>query len=139
MKKMATFGILGLFFISLVAGAYAFSNAAGKEALESGDYAAWKEAMTAGLTKERFEKMRERHGQMQEKRAEIEAAIEQGYEAWKEVVADSPKGNHMAEVVTEENFEKFVQMHEGDHETAKALAEELGLKRGRGKFCFRGE
>jgi hypothetical protein len=131
MKKVAKFGILALLLVSLVTGAFALGNEDVREALEAGDYANWKEAKTAGLTEERFNQMKERHEQMSERREEMEQAMEQGYEVWKEAVADSPKGNHMTEVITEENFDTFVEMHEakqsGDFETAKELAQEIGL------------
>ncbi len=146
MKKVAKFGIIAVLLVGLVASSFAFGrgNEAAREALEAGDYAAWKNAMIAELTEERFNQMRERYNQMaekrvamQEKRAEIEAAMEQGYDAWKEAVADSPREAKLTEVITKENFDTFVEMHEamqnGDYETAKALAEELeveGLGRG---------
>jgi len=49
------------------------------------------------------------------------------YEAWLELMGDSP----MADKVTQENFDQFVAMHQamqdGDFETAKQIREELGL------------
>ena len=150
MKKVATFGILALLLIGLVGSAFAFGgfdNKAAREALQAGDYATWKEAMAAELTEDRFNQMVGRHNQMSEKRAVMEQAMEQGYESWKQAVADSPKGNHITEVITEDNFDTFVEMHEarqsGDIETAQALAEELGLQgfgkcgSGKGRFGHR--
>ena len=138
MKKVAMFGILGLLLVSLVASGFAFSgkglgNEAAREALKAGDYATWKEAMNAELTEERFNQMVERHQMKQERMAEMEQAMEQGYEAWKQAVSDSPRGVHITGVITEDNFDTFVEIHEarksGDIETAKELAEELGLER----------
>ncbi len=146
MKKVAKFGIVALLLVGLVGSAFAFGgigfgNEAAKEALETGDYNAWKEAMSAELTEERFDKMVERHQKMTEKRAEMEEAIEQGYDAWKEFVEDKPHGEKLLEAINEDNFDRFVEMHEakqnGDHETAKEIAEELGLK-GPGKGFGRG-
>ena len=145
MKKVTKFGIVALLLVSVVASAFAFSgrgfdNEAAREALEDGDYAAWKEAMTAGLTEERFNQLRERHTQMEEKRVsmqetrkKVQQALETGdYNAWKEAIGDSPHAGKLTEVINKENFDTFVQMHEakqnGDFETAKALAEELGLQ-----------
>ncbi|MFH2028857.1 MAG: hypothetical protein ABIJ08_06975 [Nanoarchaeota archaeon] len=142
MKKGVTLGILGLLIVSLALGAFAFNgkgNQAAREALETGNYASWKEAMTSELTEERFNQMKNMHSQMEERhaemegnRAEMDAAIEQGYAAWKSLVEETPRGNHMLEIVNEENFGTFVAMHEakqnGDIETAKALADELGLE-----------
>lgn len=150
MKKVTKFGIVALLLVSLVASAFAFSgkgfgNEVAREALEAGDYATWKEAMTAGLTEDRFNQLRERHTQMAEKRVamqetreKVQQALEAGdYNAWKEAIGDSPRGAKSTEVITEDNFETFVEMHNamqsGDFETAKQLAEELGLK-GFGKF-----
>lgn len=144
MRKATKFGIAALLLVALVGSAFAFSgngfgNEAAREALESGDYAAWKDAMIAELTEERFNQLRERHTEMEQKRAEmqenmeqVQQAIEAGdYDAWVEAVADSPGGNRLTEVITEENFDTFVAMHEarqsGDLETARSLAEELGL------------
>jgi hypothetical protein len=58
----------------------------------------------------------------------IKAAIEAGdFNAWLEAVGDSP----LAEIITAENFDQFIQMHNlrqaGDIEAAQAIAEELGL------------
>jgi hypothetical protein len=141
MKKVVTFGILGLLLVVLVAGAYAFGfgNQDANKALEAGDYTAWKAAMTAGLTEQRFNQVRVRYNQMVEKRAEmeatktkIEAAMQQGYDAWKEAISDSPRGDYIIEVITEDNFDSYVKMYEarkaGDFETAKQIADELGLK-----------
>ena len=155
MKKIAKFGILALLLVSLVASAFAFSgrgfgNEAARDALEAGDYATWKNAMIAELTEENFNQMVERHGQMTEKRAvmlesreqhyegmaerkaEMENAMEEGYEAWSVLIAENPRGQQMLEAVNAGNFDDFVTMHnarqDGDTETAQALAEELGLK-----------
>jgi len=146
MKKTAKFGIVALLLVALVTSAFAFGgrgigNEEAREALEAGDYGAWKEAMASGLTEDRFNKMRERHENMQEKRAEMEEAIEQGYDAWKELVEETPHGEKLLEIINEGNFDRFVEMHEarkdGDHETAKEIAEELGLK-GPGKGFGKG-
>lgn len=77
-------------------------------------------------------KMEKRKGHMN--RPEVKAAIESGdYSAWKELVGD--KGP--AELITEENFGTFVEMHNlmvsGDKESADELRDELGLEeRGEG-------
>lgn len=146
MKKIAKFGIVGLLLVGLVASAIAhpglFRNEAVKEALEANDYDAWKEAISSELTEERFNKMHDRYTKMQERRAEIDAAIEEGYDAWYELVSETPRGEYLTQTITEENWETFVAMHEarqdGDFETAKALADELGLEKphkcGKGQF-----
>ena len=141
MNKKGILVLAGILVVGLLAfGAFAmpFENGKVKDALEANDFASWKEAMMSGLTEERFEEMRNMHenkGQMQE---EMELAIAGGYSAFLELMESHPHGEKMLEVVTEENFDVFVQMHEarssGDHETAKTLADELGLEKPKGKF-----
>jgi len=142
--KIAKIGILALILVVLVGSAFAFfgRNEAAREAMEAGNYQGWKNAITAELTEERFNQMRNRHQEMLEHREAVEAAIEAGdYNAWKQAMEDDPRGR-IADVITEENFDTFVQMHnarmEGDHETANALAEELGLNCGIGNGIRRG-
>ncbi|MBN1156849.1 hypothetical protein JXA85_04480 [Candidatus Woesearchaeota archaeon] len=148
MRKGVIVGIVALLLVGLVASAFAFSgkglgNDAPREALKNGDYGAWKNAIVSGLTEERFNQLRERESlseqnrvQMDERRMRIEESMEQGYDAWKAAVANSPREMKMAEKITQENFDAFVQMHKalqsGDTETAKKLAEELGLSGFRG-------
>lgn len=64
----------------------------------------------------------------------IISAIETGdYNIWREAVGDRP----ITEKITEENFSKFVEMHnlieEGNFEEARAIGEELGVKGPKGK------
>lgn len=63
----------------------------------------------------------DRHAQMQE-------IIEnQDYQGWLEIVGEKP----ITEYINEENFSLFLQMmearHNGDHELAQSLREQLGL------------
>jgi hypothetical protein len=136
MKKIAKFGIAALLLTTLVASVFAFGggglgNEAAKQALKTGDYAAWKGAITAGLTQDRFNQMRDRYTAREQKRAEMEAAMDQGYEAWKALMDESPRG-HMADIITEDNFDTYVAMYKarqnGDLEKAQELAGELGLE-----------
>ena len=60
-------------------------------------------------------------------------ALESGdYQAWKELMGDRP----VAEKIPEENFAKFVEMHnlikEGKLEEAKAIGDELGIRKAYG-------
>jgi hypothetical protein len=143
MKKSGILVLASVLVVGLLAfGAFAMpfgkGNSAVKDALESGDFSSWKEAMTSELTEERFEEMRERHSEMEAKHAEMDLVISQGYDAWKEFVSDNPRGEQMLEVISEENFELLVQMHEarssGDFELAESLAQELGLEAPEGKL-----
>ena len=71
-----------------------------------------------------------------EHKVQIEGAIESGdFNAFKEVMGDRGR---IAEVINEENFDNFVQMHElkmaGDFEGAREIAKELGLGNMNGRF-----
>ena len=133
--KLATFGLLGLLLVGLVTAGFGWNNEA-RTAIDNNDFQGWKQAMNSELTEDRFNHMKERHGEMQEHRTEMEAAILQGYDAWKALVEEHPRGR-ITEVITEDNFDKFVEMHNakqnGDFETAQQIAEELGLQ-ARNKF-----
>ena len=58
------------------------------------------------------------------------------YEAWKEIMEQNPRKGKVLDVITEENFDIFVQAREarlaGDDETAKELMASLGLNQGEG-------
>lgn len=67
-------------------------------------------------------------GMMSEKRQALETALaNKDYTAFKNVVGDGPLG----EKITEENFEKFITLHQlkkdGNIDEAKKMAGELGL------------
>jgi hypothetical protein len=62
-------------------------------------------------------------------REEVKAAVEAGdYDAF---VAALPESSPKLEVITEDNFDRYQEMHEakqaGDYETAQEIHEELGL------------
>jgi len=156
MKKLAKLGILALFLVALVGSAFAFpgnfsGNEEARDAIEANDYEAWQQAKINGLTEERFDALVQKHQEMTQHReekeqrmAEIDAAIAEGYDAWVEAIEGHPQAAKLLKVVNEDNFETFVAMHEakvsGDHETAKELANELGLKGpGKGKGLGQGK
>jgi len=147
MKRVMKFGVLALLLVSLVASAFAFhgrafGNEAAKEAMESGDYTAWKEAMTAELTEERFNQMRERHTQTEERMSEMKAKMEERQAlidaACKEgdITQLSEIGCPMLEEIDESNFETFCELHQAkqdkDFEKVKELSEELDLNHEKG-------
>lgn len=108
-----------------------------REAFESGDYETWRALMVAQLSEERFNEMRQRYESMLAHKAEVDAALEAGdYGAWLEAVNNQGRNPKVTEVITEDNFETLVEMHEakelGDYQTVKELAEELGFDRGMG-------
>jgi hypothetical protein len=156
MKKMTT-GITAL-IIGLVAvsgTAFAFWNESSSErglgtfapiigsenteaienAIEANDYDAWKEAMIETLTEERFNELVEMNKKMTEmnkNREALNTALENGdYESWKTAM-ENLENPRITELITEENFDIYVKLHEaqisGDFETAKQLSEELGIE-----------
>ncbi len=113
MNRKYVVGLLALVVcVVTVSGAYAFGglgsvqgNEAVKQALENGDYEAFVEAVASGITEEHFEQMQERYQQ----RTAVMQALEAGdYKAWVEAIESRPK---ITDKITEENFDKFVEMH----------------------------
>lgn len=73
--------------------------------------------------------MRKVPKEMQERHEQMAQILEtKDYNAWKEMIDSKPR---ITDIITEDNFDKFVKMHElrmnGDNEGAKVVAEELGL------------
>jgi len=103
-----------------------------KKALEENDYGAFKKALTDScqkrvdnMTEEKFQKMRERYMN----RKKVMEAIEKGdYEAFKNAVA----GSLLEGKVSEEAFQKIVELHkarvEGNTEKVRELIEEIKEK-----------
>jgi hypothetical protein len=87
-------------------------------------------ALASSASADTVDEVREpgRFGCDPERHAAMEAAMAEGYEAWAELMEG--KGR-ISQVVTEENFDTFVEMHEamedGNTEEAQELREELGL------------
>lgn len=58
------------------------------------------------------------------------------YDAWYELMTEDGRHPRVVDIVTEDNFELFVQAHDAgvarDYETAAALRAELGLNNGNG-------
>ncbi len=141
--KKGLMAIVALLVLSVVAiGAYAMPlNARGneeiKEAIETGDYDAYLNAFNyrQPLSEDDFDGIHQRHQLRNSHKEEMDLAIEQGYDAWIEVVEDMDHTPPMYEMVSEENFDIFVDLHEaresGDWETARTLSEELGFESGR--------
>jgi hypothetical protein len=75
-----------------------------------------------------------RHEAMQEVHEAMQEILEnRDYETWKEMIDSRPQ---ITDYINEENFDKFVDMHnymqEGNIEAAQKIKEELGLP-GKGK------
>ena len=67
----------------------------------------------------------EKKAEMQQQKEAVHQAIEDGnYQAWAELV----EGRPIAEVINEDNFDRFVEMHQLKKQ-AKEIVEELGLEK----------
>ena len=113
-------------------------NQEAEQALQNNDYDAFVASlptegkgsrMAKHLDEEHFAKMVEGFNH----REAVDAAIvAHDYDAYVAAVQDAPRGADILDVVTAENFDTFVAHHEamesGDFETARALADEIGLE-----------
>ena len=61
------------------------------------------------------------------------------YDAWYKLMSEKGRHSRVLEIVTRDNFNQFVKIHEakekGDYETVKKLREELGLGMGKRNGC----
>lgn len=137
-KKMAIAVVLAV-CMAAVSGAYALGfmhNEDAQQAIEAGDYEGFIAAVSAErnerfaemMTEERFEQLQETYMA----REAVQSALESGdYEAWVKAQEEMPRPPKITDVITEDNFSTFVEMNEalesGDMDSAKELAEELGL------------
>ena len=112
MKKTAIFGMLALMVVGMVFSTGMVSAYRGDYSVEGPDY------------------NEERHELMENAFDSLD------YGAWEELMTETGRSPRVVDVVTESNFETFVQAHEagksGDLETASALRAELGLNNGNG-------
>lgn len=87
-------------------------------------------ALAASVSADTVDEVREpgRFGCDPERHEAVEAAMADGYDAWAALMDGRGR---IANVVTEDNFDTFVEMHEameeGDMEEAQELREDLGL------------
>jgi hypothetical protein len=110
-------------------------------AIKAKDYNAWKEAMSAELTEEKFNKLVERQITMSERQVQREAmekVIQEGdYEAWKKTAENSSMNSSM--ILDEDHFKILVQLNQakqdGNYTKVRELSEQLGLP---GRFEPRG-
>lgn len=115
-------------------------------AIQANDFDAYLETLSnvnsnlaEKVTEERFADLVEKYNQHEA----VETAIENSdYQAWINAVLAMPHGSNMADIVSEEDFNKLVEMHKarelGDFEAAKAIADDLGIGIGRGKGLTHG-
>ncbi len=121
-------------------------------AIKTNNYTAWKDAMSAQLTQENFNKlvqrmqtMSQRHGNMSEKLAlnqEMNQAIKDGnYNAWK-TAAQKANSSMISKIDTQDKFNTLVQLYQakqdGNSTKVKELSAQLGLTGGFGKHMMSG-
>lgn len=112
MKKTAIFGLLALMVVGMVFSTSLVSAYRGDYSVEGPNY------------------NEERHELMENAFDTLD------YNAWYELMTEDGRHPRVVDVVTESNFETFVQAHDagksGDLETASSLRDELGLNNGKG-------
>jgi len=109
-----------------------FSHMVGKnqamQAVENEDFEEFQAATNRDFTEEQFQDRVAKH----KAHIAVETAIEDNdYEAWVEAVSVLPHAEDITEIITADDFDTLVQLHEakesGDHDTARELASDLGL------------
>ena len=99
-------------------------------AMESGNYSELPEEVAGRITEEQFNQMTERRAEAEAHREAVAAAIESGdYSAWEALISERNPDAPILEVINEDNFDKFQELHELKQK-AQSLSEELGLGKG---------
>jgi hypothetical protein len=129
-------------------------------AIKANDFNAWKEAMTAQLTVDNFNKlvkryqtMSQKHGNMSEKQGTtfsgrqtlnagmIQALKDGNYDAWKSAVVNSTSPL-VSKINNQDEFKILVQLYQakqdGNNTQVMALSQQLGLSVGNGKHRMSG-
>jgi len=148
-SALLVLGIIAILGVGLVA-AFPFSGFSDnkqldwhksiKDAIKNGDYDSWRSHMEERLSEENFNKIVEWHKGISDKftvkheemQAIQEALEAEDYDAWYALVTSNGKTSSITEKITKDNFATFVKLHEakknGDIETARELANELGFE-----------
>lgn len=129
-------------------------------AIKANDFNAWKEAMSAQLTEDNFNKlvqryqtMSQKHGNMSEKQGTmfsgrqvlnagmIQALKDGNYEAWKTAIVNS-KSPLVSKITNADQFNILVQLYrakqDGNYTKVKELSQQLGLPAGNDKHKMSG-
>jgi len=124
MKKAQTYGIaLVLMTLACSGAVFAFSPSfdrqplhedqeAIQQAIENGDFEAWKSLMEARLTEEEFQAMTERHNQMSEGQGEMQQVREQIREAIE--AGDTDLAQELKDQLPQRGFNKEPGMNSGE-------------------------
>jgi hypothetical protein len=159
MNKKTIFGLLAIFIVVASIGSVAAfgeklsgMDVAARDniinAIKANNFTAWKEAMSAQLTEDNFNKLVQRcqtmsqHENMSEMQrtmfsgrqalnAEMNTAIKEGnYTAWKTAAVDS-KSPLVSKITNEDQFKILVQLYQakqdGNYTEVKELSQQLGL------------
>ncbi len=141
MKKTMAYALLAIFIMGIVsvgAAAFQWRNGGIESSLESGDYETYLQAfndsdrpfMRQKLTEEQFQERVVFLQEREQAQAQIAAAMDEGYDAWKAAIDKLGHAPPFADQITAENFGKYVEMHQAS-ERVHELSEELGIQRGR--------
>jgi len=168
MNKKTIFGLLAVFIVVATIGSV--SAFGGKffgmdpksqenivNAIKEKDYTAWKDAMSAQLTEENFNKlverqaamaqrqinMSEKHGAISALNQELNQAVKDGnYTAWK-TAAGKTNSPMISKIDTQDKFNTLVQLYQakqdGNSTKVKELSAQLGLTGGFGKHEMTGQ
>ena len=121
MKKTGMIGLLALMVMGLVSAGVVSAFGGFRQGLQdedtqtaiaNDDYEAWREAVIETLTEERFDELVERHNEMAEHEAKMDAVLEalenDDYEAYLEAIEEMDSNRP---VIDEEGFEELVAIH----------------------------
>lgn len=151
MSGKTIYGLLALMVLGIVAAGAVYAmphapwhdNELAQEALGNNDYTAFVSALSNDTRNERFIEHlnEERFGdivQRHEQHEAVNAAVDsKDFDAWVAAMQNDPRAQELLLVVNEDNFDTFVEHFNarelGDHETARELAEELGLPKPQGQ------
>jgi len=123
-KVLATTGVVAILAITNVASS-ALANTG--EKVNEGDAPRMQQMHKPPMDSEKMEEMKQH-------REEVRAAVESGdYNAWYALMSEHERASDILEKINADNFYLLEEMHQamqdGNHEEAKAIADELGLKR----------
>jgi hypothetical protein len=118
-----------------------------RQAIEEQDYEAFQEAVLErhnrlkdifleNMTEERFLEVSDRMNEKMQTKEALDSALEnRNYDEWRLIIENTqrPRAQALLEVINEDNFDQFAQMHQlikdGDYEGAREIKDDLGLKR----------
>jgi len=140
-KKIMAIGMLASFGLSMMGTAHAadiegdMSTSKITESIQNNDYESFIEVLSRldadaadNMTEDIFNEIVENYNE----RDNIQHTIDNlDYAAWVELMSQTPGGESLTELISEEEFELYAEMmqakQDGDYRTAKEIAHEIGL------------